>query len=58
MNPSSLVFVPSHKESLEVMFYDRTKDIPVYPVSMHEFEQRISPVVVFLATDSCSMTKL
>ena len=42
--PISLVFIPSYQYSLEIIFYNCTKYIPVSPVSIRELVPRKPPM--------------
>ena len=41
---SSLIFIPSYQEALEIMLLVRTEDIPMSPVPIHDLIPRILPV--------------
>ena len=57
IDPSSLVFVHSYKDSLDIIFYSRTNDIPMPPVSINAFVPRIphlsTRVLIHVINDLC-----
>ena len=45
ISTSSMFSIPLYQDSLDIMFYYRTKYIPVSPISIHELVPRISLVL-------------